>query len=175
MSFTVLSILAKEHPNGLTREELFEKAIAYDPNRFGDCIEMLDIVLKTDSDILLEHRGLVSCWKVEDGKIFYDTSRKSYAPSLEFCGFSELFNDWLRKNDLSHLILYKRLTPKNSEKCPLGFDWEAILSPGHCSWDYEDEECDMRCRVSKAQFDMAVLLVERRQFSDYYKKPLDGD
>jgi hypothetical protein len=176
MSFTVLSILAKEHPNGLTREELFEKASAHDPDRFGDCIGMLDIVIRTENGVRSDdHCGLVSCWKIEDGKIFYDTSRKSYAPSLEFCGFSLLFNDWLRKEDLSHLILYERLTPENSEKCPLGFDWESILSPGHCSWDYENEECDAKCRVSKKQFDMAVLQVEKRQYTDYYKKSLSGD
>lgn len=173
MSFTVLTILAEEYPKGLTREEVLEKANARDPSRFAGCMGMVDMVLGIGSDGKKQH-GLVLCWKFQDGKIVYDESRKSYAPSMEFCGFAEIFNNWLRENNLSHLILYERLTPKNSEKCPYGFEWESVPQPNWCSWSSEDEECSLGCRITRAQFDAKVMRVEGRKATDY-KKPHEGD
>lgn len=171
--FTVAAILAMEHPNGLTRQELFERAYEYDPIRFGDYIETLDMIIgKNDSQG--SSTGMVSCVKEEDGQLFYDTSRKTYVPSLERYGFAAVFNDWLKNNGLNHLVLYERLTPINSEKCPLGFDWESIPGPGHCGWDYECEECDGDCRISAAKLKASSVIIEKREYRDCYKI-LDGD
>lgn len=175
MCFTIISILAKEHPNGLTLEELFQKSKLDNPTRF-DCVEMLNFVLGI-RDGSKQDYGMVRCWKEENNIIIYDTSRQCYAPSLESFGFTELFNEWLKNHELSHLILYKRLTPENSEQCPLGFDWSEIPHQGHCNWDYEKQECDPSCWISKKKLAVASILVEGRDYRDYYRKrnQLDGD
>jgi hypothetical protein len=182
MCFTVCAILAKVHPEvhpeGLTIQELHKQAHEYDPSRFDDCESndggMVQVVLGIRDGIRQEY-GWVQCWKEEDGKICYDTSRKTYAPTFERYGFGTLFNDWLKKNELAHLVLYEKLSPDNSERCPLGFDWESIPGPGHCDWDYESEECGADCRLSAAKINAASCLIEKRQWNDHYKRPLDGD
>ena len=177
MCHTVLAILAEKYPEGLTKEELFEKANAIDPSRFGDYIGSVDMVLGTRDSAQNTEIGLVRCWKEKDGKIFYDTSRKVYVPSLEMLGFSGLFNDWLKKNGLRQLVLCEKLTPLNSEKCPIGFDWESIPGPGQCNWDYETKECkpESGCHLSGARLKVATIKAEGRDYGTYYKRVLDGD
>jgi hypothetical protein len=123
-------------------------------------------------------RGVV-CWKEEEGKYFYDTTRKAYAPQSESFGFAAIFNSWLEGQGLEHLILVRPLTPDNSKVCPLGFLWDKIPSPGHCTWNYETDICyPSACWVSDTELKARIEIAEGRCYSvsqsGYSTKPMNS-
>ncbi|MFA7254194.1 MAG: hypothetical protein WC107_06625 [Patescibacteria group bacterium] len=90
---TVLEILILEYPNGLTRDELYQKARKRNPpNFFGEI--MLDKALGTNGGLAMERETGIICWETIDDKIFYDPTKSTYSPTLRY-GFSRQINLWL--------------------------------------------------------------------------------
>jgi len=167
-------VLAVTHPNGLTLEELLNKAMDDDPSQFHSLIGLKGNLGIINDERDGDSRGVV-CWKMVDGKIYYDMERKAYAPTSDSFGFALYFNKWLKAMHLEHLIAFEPLTPDNSEKCSYGFDWEDIPSPEHCTWDYGKNICyPSSCCLNPNQLKIAEMYAEGRKIEDYYQK-LDGD
>jgi len=137
--WTTLIILLQEYPNGLTKEELFEKAKKANPPNFFSMVS-LDQALGTEGGLTMERGTGITCWKVVDGKIYYDPIKRLYAPTLRY-GFDSMANKWLEKNGKQDIALQGPITPKNSERCPYGIYWSWIAYSYSCSWDYETSTC----------------------------------
>lgn len=150
-AFRVCEILAKEHPKGLSMDDLFAKCKEADPRRFAEMSDLRQIMGLPYQENQGDKRNPdwgVQCWKKEGNSVVYDPTSLTYIQVFE-PEFAIQFNQFLKREGLNNLILFEPPTPENSEFCPLGIHWRHIPNSQWCNYNHRDGGCRIGCGLDR--------------------------